>query len=776
MPSAWGHHPSERLAGDPFGDMMLNSRPRIEPSCPTLGVATMPHEVPEQEIAARDPPAPGPEPDGAPQRLQVLVVDDSERNLSALEAMLGDLDARFVPARSGEEALRLLLRQDFALVLLDVRMPGLDGFETAELIRQRERNRGTPIIFLTAYDGDREKEERGYALGAVDFLSKPVFPEVLRGKVAALIDLHRKSDELRRQEVLLREAERRDHERAMAAARQRWREESLRREVEREREASATLQRANARLRVLADAVAGLLRGAPLDAAPVIFAGAADLGAEVGLWYLGDEALALARHAGLEPGELEQAGAVSDDDPIAAAARERAKVVLGADAGARPLRGVAAAIGARAAVVFPLGAGARLHGALAFASRRRDGFEPEDVAALEVVAENAAEALERAALVALMSRQAEELRCADARKDEFLAMLGHELRNPLAPVVNALELVRRRDGDDPPLARAVVVARRQIDHMRRLLDDLLDVSRIRTGKIELRQAALDARDAVRDAVEETEALVTEYRHALEVALPPEPLPLDGDRVRLTQVVTNLLHNAAKYTQPGGHLSVRAGRDGTDVVITVRDDGIGIAPDVLPRVFDLFVQAAQGADRAHGGLGLGLTLARHLVEMHGGTLLGRSGGPGAGSEFEVRLPARADGAAGPQPGDPPSPRAAAHHLRVVLVEDSADIRETLRSLLELEGHAVAEAEDGRRGLELIRAQAPDVALVDIGLPGLDGYAVARHARAAAPGTRLVAMTGYGRPEDRRLALDAGFDAHVVKPVHFDDLSRLLAELC
>ncbi|HET9594749.1 MAG TPA: response regulator [Anaeromyxobacteraceae bacterium] len=709
-----------------------------------------------------------------PAPLQVLVVDDSERNLMALAAMLGDLDARIVTARSGEEALRLLLRQEFALVLLDVRMPGLDGFETAALIRQRDRNRGTPIVFLTAYEGNRQEEERGYALGAVDFLSKPVFPDVLRGKVAALIDLHRKNDELRRREVLLRDAERQEHARALDAAQQRWREESLRREVEREREASATLQRANARLRIASDAMVALLRGdAPLEAAPAIFSGAAQLGAEIGLWYLGDEELMLVGHAGLEPREVEQARVLAAGDPLAAAARGRVRVVLPAASGDA---GLAGALGARAAVAFPLLAGPRLHGVLAFASRRRDGLDPEDRAALEVVAENAAVALERASLLALLSRRAEELREADAHKDEFLAMLGHELRNPLVPVLNALEIVRRRDGADPHLARAALVAGRQIEHMRRLLDDLLDVSRVRTGKIELRRAPLDVRDAVRDAVEETEALVAGQRHALEVALPPEPLPVDGDRVRLTQVLANLLQNAAKYTDPGGHLSVRGCRDGDEVVIAVRDDGIGIAPEMLARVFDLFVQVEQGSSRARGGLGLGLTLARHLVELHGGRLRARSAGPGTGSEFEVRLPSRAEAAAQPAPAEATSERPAAQALRVVLVDDSADIRETLRQLLELEGHAVAEAEDGPRGVELIRAQPPDVALIDIGLPGLDGYAVARQVRVLAPATRLVAMTGYGRPEDRRLALDAGFDAHVVKPVHFDELSRLLAGLC
>jgi signal transduction histidine kinase/DNA-binding response OmpR family regulator len=708
--------------------------------------------------------------------IRVLLVDDTERNLAALEAMLGDLDATLVTARSGEEALRRLLEGDYALILLDIRMPGLDGFETAALIRSRDRSRHTPIIFLTAFDGNRDQELRGYALGAVDFLSKPVVPEVLRGKVGALIELARKTDELERQSALLREAERRDHVQRLEMERRAWHEEALRRERDYERAAAASLQRANARLDAIAQAASELLRVTdPFNAATRLFLGAARLGADVGLWYAGDDAPSLAAWHGLDGPPPDDVRRPRPDDPLVArAARERRAVLLDVHGDA----GVAPAVRARSAAAYPLVAGGRVHGVLAFATRGA-AIERDDLAALSAIADHVSAALERARLVTELSRVAADLRDADARKDQFLAMLGHELRNPLAPVLNAVKLVERQEADHPELLRVVAAADRQIGHMTRLLDDLLDVSRIRNGKIELRRARVDLRDVLRDAVHAQEALVIERRHALAVELPADPLVVDGDPVRLTQIAGNLLHNAAKYTDPGGHLALSARREGDRAVFTVGDDGIGIDRGMLPRVFDMFVQAEQGSDRAHGGLGLGLTLVKNLVEMHGGDVEARSQGLGHGSDFEVRLPlvaAPADDAIAAR--SPCAPRdgatAAVRPLHIVLVEDNADIRDSLRALLELCGHSVEEAEDGRQGIALVRERAPDVALIDIGLPGLDGYEVARQLRGG-PATRLIAMTGYGRPEDRRLALDAGFHAHLVKPVNFDDLSNLLASL-
>jgi signal transduction histidine kinase len=421
-------------------------------------------------------------------------------------------------------------------------------------------------------------------------------------------------------------------------------------------------------------------------------------------------------------------------------------------------------------------AGARLHGVLTFGTRSATNIEEDEIAVLDLVAGSVAAAMERRALVAELRARADELKEADARKDQFLAMLGHELRNPLAPVLNAVKLMQQRDGGDRVIRRSVAAAHRQIRHMTRLLDDLLDVSRIRNGKIELRRSPIDLRVVIQDALHAVESVVEERGHALSVEAPEQPLLVDGDPVRLSQVLENLLHNAAKYTDRGGHLALEVRPDGDQILLQVRDDGIGLDPAMLPRIFDMFVQAEQGSDRARGGLGLGLTLVRNLVEMHGGRITARSDGPGRGSEFEVRLPALTGAhVLRVEASPPPRIQGATRPLDIVLVDDNADIRDTLRSLLELGGHHVAEAEDGRSAVELIRATAPSIAFIDIGLPGMDGYQVARELRGVASPTCLIAMTGYGRAEDRRQALDAGFDAHLVKPVDFDDLTKLLEEL-
>jgi signal transduction histidine kinase/DNA-binding response OmpR family regulator len=731
-----------------------------------------------------------------PAPLDVLLVDDSDRNLLALEATLADLDARLVKARSGREALRRLLEQDFALILLDVRMPDMDGFETAEIVRSRDRSRHTPIILVTAFDRTREEEVRGYALGAVDFLTKPVVPEVLRGKVSVLIELHRKNEEVRRQASLLHEAEHREALRQHEEERRRWREEALRAEMERERQVAAALQRSNERLQLLSDTASELLlRDEPLAIVSRLFPRvAAHLAVEQSLAHLvqGDGVLALAWQAGIPAACAAEVARLAQGELVMGrAAAERRPVVIGeggscTDRTDRFLD----ATGVTACACLPLVSGERLHGVLTFATRARARFDPDDLAVMHVLADLFAAALERNRLLDDLRRSTAELREADARKDEFLAMLGHELRNPLAPVLNAVKLVRPHVPEEARMGRVLGAAERQIAHMTRLLDDLLDVSRIRNGKIALKRGACDLGHVIQDAVQETEALFEERGHVLILSLPPDPVAFQADAVRIGQVVANLLNNAAKYTDPGGHVALSAAQERGEVVIRVKDDGIGIAPAILPRVFDIFVQADVASDRARGGLGLGLTLVRTLVELHGGTVTARSDGHGKGSEFEVRLPAtggpdaRGD-AAGQGPrranGSAATLRVGAeapvHPRHVVLVEDNADIRESLRALLELKGYEVAEAKDGREGVGLILARRPEVALVDIGLPGVDGYEVARELRASPehPPTRLVAMTGYGRPEDRQLALDAGFDAHLVKPVDFDDLTRLLDAL-
>ncbi|MFL6232158.1 MAG: ATP-binding protein [Thermoanaerobaculia bacterium] len=373
-----------------------------------------------------------------------------------------------------------------------------------------------------------------------------------------------------------------------------------------------------------------------------------------------------------------------------------------------------------------------------------------------------------------LRRRAEELVGADRRKDQFLAMLAHELRNPLAPIRNAVELMRQVETIDPTFQPSREMVERQVKHLGRLVDDLLDVSRITQGSIRLRKEVVDLGTIVQRAVEGNRPLIESRAHTLSLGLPAEPVRLEADATRLEQVISNLLNNAAKYTMPGGHIWVTAAREGEEAVVRVRDTGIGIPPDVLDRVFEPFVQQSNGSlARTEGGLGVGLTLVRSLIEMHGGRVEASSPGLGQGSELVVRLPAQtlAEATLPSEPVAANAPRP----LRVLVVEDNIDAAESLATLLRLWNHDVSVVHDGRTALEAAREQQPEVVLLDIGLPGLDGYQVARRLREELhlDHALLVAMTGYGQPEDRRRSKEAGIQYHFVKPVEPLVLRNLLA---
>ena len=364
----------------------------------------------------------------------------------------------------------------------------------------------------------------------------------------------------------------------------------------------------------------------------------------------------------------------------------------------------------------------------------------------------------------------EQAERATRARDEFLAMLGHELRNPLSAVRSAIS-VARLDGERRE--RALEIATRQSETLRRLVDDLLDAARITRGKVTLKKRPVPFSALVTRAVDATRPLVAERGHKLAVALPPAEVLVDVDEIRFEQVLTNVISNAARYTDPGGRIEIVASIDGADAVCRVRDDGIGIAPDSQATIFDLFVQAGRGLDRVQGGLGIGLTLARTLIELHGGSIALHSDGIGKGSEFILRLPLPAQ----PDAGDRPDERAtadAATGARVLLVEDNPDTADSMVLLLEMLGHRVDLAPDGASALALAAARIPEVMLVDIGLPDIDGYEVARRVRAnaALASVVLVALTGYGQREDRERAFAAGFDHHFVKPVDPDELNAFL----
>ena len=377
--------------------------------------------------------------------------------------------------------------------------------------------------------------------------------------------------------------------------------------------------------------------------------------------------------------------------------------------------------------------------------------------------------------------QADALREADRRKDEFLAMLSHELRNPLAAIHNAVQVLALQEHDPEQVERIRELIGRQSRQLVRLVDDLLDLSRFTRGKIRLRRAPVDLAQVVSTAVETSRPLIEARGHQLTVALPEPPPHVDADPARLAQVLSNLLNNAAKYTRTAGRIDLVAERVDGEICLRVRDTGIGIAPDMLPRVFDLFVQAESSADRAQGGLGVGLTLARQLIEMHGGTIEARSAGLGQGTEMVVRLPALPPPAAEAAPGAAASPlpgSAAAEPLRILIVDDNRDSAESLALLMRMAGHEVGTAYEGPSALTKARTFLPDAVLLDIGLPRMDGYQVARRLRQEPGGDRLMllALTGYGQEEDRRRSREAGFDHHLVKPIDLDRLQELLASWC
>ena len=526
---------------------------------------------------------------------KILVVNDDPASLLALTSLLeGRADEgnyTVQSARSGQDALRQVLLHDFAVILLDVNMPGMDGFETAEAIHQRPRSADIPIIFVTAFLADEIDRLKAYQRGAADFLFTPVIPQILHAKVSVFVTLAVKNEELKRQ------------------------------------------------------------------------------------------AEKLSQHA------------------------------------------------------------------------------------LELTATNRR-----------LVREMEERRAAERKshaKDEFLAMLGHELRNPLSAITSASNLIGLPGAAPDTLARARAIIGRQSQHLSRIVDDLLDLSRAMSGKILLARQATDLSRLVGSCLETFRATgrTAGYRISVDLA----PGWVDGDPTRLEQIVSNLLDNALKYTPNGGNIDLTLAQEGLDVVFSVRDSGVGIPPELLPQVFDVFVQGAISIDRSQGGLGIGLSLVRRLVELHGGGVAADSPGAGLGSSFTIRLPAAA-----PLEADAPcvpalEPARDSGKPSVLLIEDNEDGREMMATMLAAHGHPVYQAADGLQGVSQAQACKPDAALVDIGLPGIDGYEVARRLRAD-PATctiRLIAVTGYGLPDDQRRVMEAGFDQHLVKPVPIDRLLDALA---
>jgi signal transduction histidine kinase/DNA-binding response OmpR family regulator len=674
------------------------------------------------------------------EQANILVVDDLPEKRLVYEAVLEELGENVVLVSSGAEALKQILRHHFAVILLDVNMPDMDGFETARLIRGHRRSSATPIIFLTAF-ADEVRTAEGYATGAVDYLPTPVVPEILRAKVRVFVDLFK----MRRQ-VALRAEENARHDAA---------------------------EETNRRLTFLADAGAVLGRSLDFQAtAGDIVALTVPLLANVSVLHCELAAGQSPKYLTAGQGESSEA-TVSDAaelpqpmrDAMAHAQRSGQRVVVpqaSADGTERPPTLLALPLLARGRVVAVL------------ALQRQPpwgGFDMHDITMAEAYVSRAAIALDNALLH-------EELQKADRQKIEFLSMLAHELRNPLAPICNAVQLFRLTTPEEADLQWAGEVIERQVGQMVRLIDDLLDVSRITNGKIRLKRETVELATVLAPAIEASQPLIDEHNHQLAVSLPDRPVWIDGDRARLAQVVTNLLNNAAKYTEEGGQIWLTARREGETAVVTVRDSGIGIPADMLASIFDLFTQVDRTLDRSSGGLGIGLTLVRRLVEMHGGTVSAESRGPGCGSEFHVRLPLSVLPSANGQNSEPeqPLPDAAEQLvIKVLVVDDNIDSADTLASLFRQAGHQVQVAYDGPTGLAVAQSFQPTTVVLDIGLPGIDGYEVASRMREmeATRNALLVAVSGYGHAKDEVRSRQAGFDYHLVKPVEFKSLQSLMS---
>jgi signal transduction histidine kinase/DNA-binding response OmpR family regulator len=690
-------------------------------------------------------------------KANILVVDDLPNNLLVAASVLEELGQHVITAHSGAEALRRVLEHDFAVILLDVNMPGMDGYETAKLIRGRKRSAHTPIIFVTAY-ADEMNTAHGYSLGAVDYVLTPVVPEVLRTKIGVFVDLYLMTQQVKRQA---------DERVALA----------------REQSARAAAEEATRRSTFLAEAskvLSGSLDFEDMvrDLARLTVPFLADLGAvtlvgEAGRPWQTDLAWVQPPDARVHTASLPSSDAPHDEmraavERVLAGDGERlldSRLPL-CDWRSLPANLQPAFSHLRSAVVLPLTARGRTLGALTLALA-----DPKrcDMGLAREFAGRAAVDLDNARLY-------RELQDANCRKNEFLSMLAHELRNPLAPIRNGVHILRVL-GDLAPAVRDVRdMMDRQVQHLVRLVDDLLDLSRITRGKVRLHTEAVELAAVLVRAVETSRPLIDQRRHRLTVAAPPSRLRVEGDAVRLAQVVGNLLNNAAKYTEEGGQIWLSAAREGDEAVIRVRDTGIGIPGEMLASVFDLFTQVDRSLDRSQGGLGIGLTLVRQLVEMHGGSVAARSEGLGRGAEFEVRLPALpAEVVPEPAGAVPAGLPGRGPGRRVLVVDDNRDAAESLALLLDVAGHQSRVAHDGPSALAAADEYSPEVVLLDIGLPGMDGYEVCRRMRAR-PATRralLVALTGYGQEEDQRRAREAGFDHHLIKPADLEVLAGLLA---
>jgi len=739
----------------------------------------------------------------------ILLVDDRPENLLAMESILEDLGQNLIRASSGQEALRFLLLEEVALILLDVQMPGLNGFELAEIIRQREVTQHTPIIFVSAASRDEQYIFRGYSLGAVDYLTKPFEPEILKSKVRFFTKLFQQNHEIRRQSALLEQAnDKLDNLNVELEARVERRtaqleisNSELENEIAVRKKYEGRLSTEHAITRILADA-AHLDEAAPL----ILRAFCEHLQTEISCLWLPDEAGQTLSCVEIQTGE--NAGDISlfiDESKKLNIARgiglpgqvweANAPVFLLNDGDDQkfPRSKFASACGLRTGIGFPIKFGSKFYGVIEFLTRRELVFDEPKIIMLEAIGSEVGQFIQRKQVEAerenLLRREKslrEEAEKASRLKDEFLATVSHELRTPLNAILGWGQMLQtgRIRGDEQN--RALETIYRNAKSQAQLIDDLLDTSRLITGNLSLNLSPTAIAPVIESALDvvrpgaEAKGITLLSVNNLEV----ETVMCDAHR--LQQMIWNLLTNAVKFTPPDGHVEIKVEQAGEAIKIIVSDTGHGIPTDFLPFVFDRFRQADSSSTRIHEGLGLGLAIVRHLAELHGGSVKAESEGKGKGAIFTITLPSSLaatvpvvetvrEGTNGHKAGENFN-----HQLkgiRVLIVDDDADTCEMLIYVLSHWGAETQASASVAEALSAVTDWQPDILLTDINMPGEDGYALISRLRTIENGANIpvVALTAMARPEDGERALSAGFQLHLAKPIDIDELAGAIVRL-
>ncbi len=688
----------------------------------------------------------------ANQECNILIVDDRPEQRLALSAILAGLGETTVEAASGRDALRCLLHQDFAVILLDVNMPGMDGFETATLIRQRTNSEHTPIIFVTAYSDDTFAA-RGYSLGAVDYILAPVQPEILCSKVSVFVDLFKKTEQVRRQAESLRQ-----------------RAEQLHKLTEASLSINSALS-ADKILQVVTETAARIIgcHQAAATTSDVQNGGAA----HTAVWC--------SDKYGEQPPSISVSDTLALEDLLQNGKKSvrLSDVQLHSDARPHDLKPLIPSRDWLAARLT--GRDGRAIGLVQLSDKAHGEFTVDDEAILVQLAQMASIAMENTIY--------SEAREANRLKDEFLSTLSHELRTPLQAMLSWTRMLRTGKVDPPTTIRALEVIERSAKAQARLIEDLLDISRIINGKIRLELRPLSLVKVIGAAIDAARPSAAAKDIDLRCTVPAAACPVSADPNRLQQVIGNLLSNALKFTPNGGSIMVTLTADEGQAIVRVSDTGKGIAAEFLPHIFERFRQADSSSTRAYGGLGLGLAIAHHMAQLHGGTLSAESAGEGRGATFTLALPllteefdvqaTRAADAGITAPAGPTLNAIRLDGLRIVVVDDEDDTRESVALVLEQCGATVTAVGCATDALAAIDHAVPDVLVCDLGMPDEDGYSLIRKVRARDPkrGGRVpaAALTAYVRSEDRVRALVAGFHTHIPKPVEPAELATIVKSL-